>query len=223
MRGALGVAVVLALGAGFEQLLVGVLDGGGLTGADRPVLWFLAAHRRPWSISTAQVITDLGSPLGAGVTGLVVGVVLALLWRSWLPLLVVALGWGGIVMINTVVKDLVGRDRPPSATAVLGEHGFSFPSGHTTATTVVWLLSAWLLDRWVVDRRLLGRVAVWSGAVLMIISVGVTRVYLGVHFLSDVLAGWVLGLAWALTIVLVTTRWAGEAAQGAGRRSTGAG
>ena len=202
----LGVATVLALGVGFGELLDNVLDGEGIAVADRPVVRFLAAHRQPWSTAAARVISDMGSPVGAAVTVVVVGVVLAWVRRSWLPLGVLALGAGGIGVINMTVKRLVSRDRPPLATAVLGEQGFSFPSGHTVGTTVVWLLSAWMVGHWVIGRRAV-QVAVWIGALLIIVAVGSTRVYLGVHFPSDVLAGWALGAAWAVTIALVVTVW----------------
>ncbi|MGH3811693.1 MAG: phosphatase PAP2 family protein [Pseudonocardiaceae bacterium] len=212
----LGVAAVLALGVGFGELLDNVLDGEGIAVADRPVVQFLAAHRQPWATTAARVITDMGSPVGVAVTAVVVGVVLAWVRRSWLPLLVFTLGAGGIGVINMTVKQLVNRDRPPLATAVLGEQGFSFPSGHAVGTTVVWLLSAWMVGRWVIGHwvighRVIGRrtvqVAVWTGALLMIVAVGVTRVYLGVHVPSDVLAGWALGAAWAVTIALVVNVW----------------
>jgi undecaprenyl-diphosphatase len=228
---------VLALGVGFGQMLDSVLERDGITVVDRPVLHFLATHRQPWSTTAADVITDIGSPLGAAVTGLLVGVVLAALRRSWLPLLIILLGGAGIAVINTAVKRLVGRTRPPQLTAVVGEHGYSFPSGHTTGTTVVWLLSAWMLGHWVLGRGA-GRVVAWAGALSMVVAVGLTRMYLGVHFLSDVLAGWALGAAWAVTIALVATVWeqapprlrqispSRRAAQGTprgGGRSTGAG
>ncbi|MCA1836352.1 MAG: phosphatase PAP2 family protein [Actinobacteria bacterium] len=201
-----GAAAVLALGVAFEQMLDSVLESDGVTTIDRPVLHFLATHRQPWSITVAQVITDIGSPLGVAVTGLLVGLVLAVLRRSWLPLLIAVLGGAGIAVINTTVKRLVSRSRPPQLTAVLGEHGFSFPSGHTTGTTAVWLLLAWMIGHWVIGRRA-GRVMVWTGALLMVAAVGLTRIYLGVHFLSDVLAGWALGAAWAVTVALVATVW----------------
>jgi membrane-associated phospholipid phosphatase len=202
----LGVAVVLALGVGFGELLDNVLEGEGIVVADRPVVRFLAAHRQPWSIAAARVITDIGSPVGVAVTAVVVGVALAWVRRSWLPLLVFALGAGGIGVINMTVKRLIGRGRPPLATAVLSEQGFSFPSGHTVGTTVVWLLLAWMIGHWVTSRRAI-QGAVWTGALLMIMAVGATRVYLGVHFPSDVLAGWALGAAWAVTIALVVNVW----------------
>jgi undecaprenyl-diphosphatase len=197
----LGVVAVLVLDLSFGQLLDNVLEGDGIAVLDRPVVRFLAAHRQPWSIIVARVITDVGSPVGAAVTAVVVGAALAWIRRSWLPLLVIVLGASGIGIINMAVKRLVSRSRPPLVTAVLGEPGFSFPSGHTAGTTVVWLLSAWMIGRQV------GRVAVWTGTLLMIIAVGVSRVYLGVHFPSDVLAGWALGAAWALTVALVVNVW----------------
>jgi membrane-associated phospholipid phosphatase len=202
----LGVVAMLVLGVGFGQLLDSVLESDGVTVADRPVLSFLAAHREPWSITAARVITDVGSPMGAAVTALVMGVGVSWLRRSWLPLLVMILGGAGIAVINTVLKRLVSRHRPPPVTAVVGEQGFSFPSGHTTGTTVVWLLSAWMMGRWVIGPRA-GRIMVWIGALLMIVTVGVTRVFLGVHFPSDVLAGWALGAAWAVSTALAVTVW----------------
>jgi membrane-associated phospholipid phosphatase len=202
----LGLATVLALGLGFGQLLDSVVESDGITVADRPVLRFLAAHRQPWWTTAATVITNVGSPIGTAVTGIAVGMVLAWLRRSWLPLLIIILGGGGIAVINTVVKRSVSRTRPPEITAVLGAHGFSFPSGHTTGTTVVWLLSAWMIGHWVIGRRA-ARITLWAGALLMISAVGVTRVYLGVHFPSDVMAGWALGAAWTVIIALVVKVW----------------
>ncbi len=202
----LGLATVLALGVGFGQLLDSVVESDGITAADRPVLGLLAAHRQPWWTTAATVITDMGSPVGAAVTGVAVGVVMAWLRRSWLPLVIIILGGAGIAVINTTVKELVSRSRPPQNTAVLGAHGFSFPSGHTTGTTVVWLLSAWMIGHWMIGRRI-ARIILWTGALLMIGAVGVTRVYLGVHFPSDVMAGWALGAAWTVIIALVVKVW----------------
>jgi membrane-associated phospholipid phosphatase len=202
----LGLAAVLALGVGFGQLLDSVVESDGITVADRPVVGFFAAHRQSWWTTAATVITGVGSPVGTAVTGVAVGMVLAWLRRSWLPLLIIILGGAGITVINTAVKSAVSRTRPPLITAVLGAHGYSFPSGHTTGTTVVWLLSAWMIGHWVISGRV-ARVAVWAGALLMIGAVGVTRVYLGVHFPSDVMAGWALGAAWAVIIALVVKVW----------------
>lgn len=202
----LGAGMVLALGLSFGQLLENVLESDGIAVADRPVLGFLATHREPWLVSTMQVVSDVGSPVGVAITATAVGAALAWSRRSWLPLLALGLGVAGIGVINLTVKWVVSRGRPPVAMAVLGEDGYSFPSGHTTGTTVVWLLVAWMVSRWVVHSPT-SRDVVWIGALLMIVAVGVSRVYLGVHFPSDVMAGWTLGAAWAVTIALVVNVW----------------
>ena len=202
----LGVGMVLALGLSFRQLLDNVLESDGIAVADRPVLRFLAAHREPWLVTTMQLISDVGSPIGVSIMAIVVGVTVAWVRRSWLPLLVAGFGAAGIGMINLTVKWLVSRSRPPVAIAVLGEDGYSFPSGHTIGTTAVWLLSAWMASRWVI-RGHTSRDLLWIGALIMIIAVGISRVYLGVHFPSDVMAGWTLGAAWVVMIALVVSVW----------------
>jgi membrane-associated phospholipid phosphatase len=202
----LGVGMVLALGLSFRQLLDNVLERDGIAVADRPVLRLLAAHREPWLVTTMQVISDVGSPVAVGIMATVVGVTVAWVRRSWLPLLVAGFGAAGIGMINLTVKGLVSRGRPPAAIAVLGEDGYSFPSGHTIGTTAVWLLSAWMVNRWVI-RGHTSRDLLWIGTVIVIIAVGISRVYLGVHFTSDVMAGWTLGATWAVMIALVVGVW----------------
>ena len=202
----LGVGMVLALGLSFRQLLDNVLESDGIAVVDRPVLRFLATHREPWLVTTMQVISDVGSPVGVGILATVVGVTLAWVGRSWLPLLIAGFGVAGIGMINLTVKGLVSRSRPPVAIAVLGEDGYSFPSGHTIGTTVVWLLSAWMVNRWVI-RGQISRDLLWIGTLSVVVAVGISRVYLGVHFPSDVMAGWTLGAAWVVMIALVVSVW----------------
>ena len=202
----LGVGMVLALGLSFRQLLDNVLESDGIAVADRPVLRFLATHREPWLVTTMQVISDVGSPVGVGILATVVGVTVAWVRRSWLPLLIAGFGAAGIGMINLTVKGLVSRNRPPVAIAVLGEDGYSFPSGHTTGTTVVWLLSAWMVSRWVI-RGQTSRDLLWIGTLFVIVAVGISRLYLGVHFPSDVMAGWTLGAVWVVMIALVVSIW----------------
>ncbi len=71
---------------------------------------------------------------------------------------------------------------------MVSEDGFSFPSGHATGTAAVALMCAWMLSRWVITSWA-ARVAAWSVAVAVTGAVGFSRVYLGVHYVSDVLAG----------------------------------
>ncbi|THA68669.1 phosphatase PAP2 family protein [Streptomyces sp. A0958] len=121
-------------------------------------------------------------------------------WRlaAWSAVTAVAGGLTGLL-----VKTVVERARPSLADPVARAPGFSFPSGHAmTATTSFAVLLLVLLP--LVPRR--GRALCWGVAVLSVLGVGFTRVALGVHWFSDVVGGWLLGLA-----VVASTGWAFEA------------
>jgi len=121
-------------------------------------------------------------------------------WRlaAWSAVTAVAGGLTGLL-----VKVVVERARPSLEYPVARAPGFSFPSGHAmTATTTFAVLLLVLLP--LVPRR--GRVVCWAVAGLSVLGVGFTRVALGVHWFSDVVGGWLLGLA-----VVASTAWAFEA------------
>jgi len=144
----------------------------------------------------ARVVTTVASPVGLVLTLLlVIGVNR---WRrgNWQPALAAAVTWGGIVLVETSVKGWVARPRPSLRLAVdhVPAHGFSFPSGHTSQSTAVYGLLAVLLWRHFAEK--VRRTIIVLVAVLAISAVGFSRLYLGVHWFSDVLAGWLLGLSW---------------------------
>jgi undecaprenyl-diphosphatase len=115
--------------------------------------------------------------------------------------LLIALAFVGAEILNVLLKLAFHRPRPELAFVHL--ETYSFPSGHATAASAVYTLVAWLvvcrLTRW------RPRFAVLFGAALVIATVDFTRLYLGVHYLSDVLAGTAAGLAWALAAIIVAT------------------
>jgi undecaprenyl-diphosphatase len=169
----------------------------------------VAAPRGPWWLTvTARDLTALGGvPVLVLVTVGVCGF-LALV-RRWRSLALVLASTLGGVALNGLLKRLFSRPRPsvvPHLTEVLSE---SFPSGHAMLSAIVYLtlgaLLAQLTERTRLKRYVLGC------AVLLPLLVGLTRVYLGVHYPTDVLGGWMAGLAWALFVAVV--------AQAAKRRS----
>jgi undecaprenyl-diphosphatase len=114
-------------------------------------------------------------------------------------LCIVASAGGGI--LSVALKQLFARGRPDVVPHLITVESLSFPSGHSMATAVMYLTLGALLARFAVRRR--SRIYVVGLALTITLLVGITRVYLGVHYPSDVLAGWAAGLTWALVCWLV--------------------
>jgi undecaprenyl-diphosphatase len=201
-----GLAVVVALAVGFTEVLDDVLEGDGIAGIDQPAVQWLATHRDLWLTTMMRAITGAG---GAAVLAAVaVAACAAASWRSrsWSPVVFGLAGGAGITLVLFTAKALVVRDRPPIPFAVVGAEGFSFPSGHAAGAAVGVGLPAWMLTRWLI-LWWTGRVVVWTVAIGVAAAMGFSRVYLGVHYVSDVLAGWLLGAAWAGAVMVVGSWW----------------
>lgn len=198
-----GLIAVMVLAVGFTALLDDALEGDGIAQFDEPAVAWLATHREGWLNATLTLVTHLGDPPAQTIWLIVVCTLCAWRSRSWLPVILGLVGGIGISVILVTAKTLVGRQRPELPFALVDSHGFSFPSGHAAGAAAVGLLCAWMLSRWVVHRWA-GQVAVWAMTITAIIMIGFSRLYLGVHFVTDVLAGWLLGTAWTATAILVT-------------------
>jgi undecaprenyl-diphosphatase len=109
-------------------------------------------------------------------------------------LVLVASTGGGLLSLG--LKELFARSRPDVVPHLVTVEGLSFPSGHSMAATVIYLTLGALLARFAVRRRI--RVYVIGVSLGLTVLIGITRVCLGVHYPTDVLAGWAGGLAWAL-------------------------
>jgi len=129
--------------------------------------------------------------------------------RSRLAAFVAVTNLGGAVL-NEVVKALVHRARPVVADPIAHAAGLSFPSGHSQSAVVAY--SVLLLLFWSGMRRAWRRVAVVA-AVLLVVGIGLSRVALSVHYVSDVLAGYTLGAAWVLVMTAVFRAWRRESGE----------
>ncbi len=216
---AVSVAVVMFVGITVGLLLDLLVDdvrrGESVAGVDRPMLTFLAAHREGWLTAAMRTVTTLGSPVGVTLT---VAAGVGLLWlRNRRPSywVIAGLALGGAGLIETVTKDVVDRSRPPVGLRVteVSADGFSFPSGHATLAAAAYGVLAVLVVRQ--HGHLLTRLAVWTVAVAGSATLGFSRLYLGVHWLTDVLAGWLLAAAW-LTLLFTGLRLLGPAPRGRG-------
>ena len=196
----IGGVVVVAATALAGEVYDEVADSQGVAAFDQPVLDAAVATRTPARDLWVTRFTDLGGTVGMPVIALVVVVVLTLTRRSWLPVVLMVAAAAGSLAMTVLGKDLVGRARPPAALAVPPlETSPSFPSGHTLNATVVLGVIAYLLVLGLRRRR--ARLAVGVVLALLVVAMGLSRVWLGHHWLTDVLAGWLLGLAWLGTVV----------------------
>ena len=160
----------------------------------------------PGLLSAARVLTRLGDPVGITVAS-VVGVLLLLAAGRRRAALFVLVARVGSLVLSQGTKTVVDRARPVFDEPVATAFGASFPSGHALGGTVFWLTTALVLLPRV--RPGLRRPLLAVAAVVPLV-VGATRVLLGVHYLSDVVAGTVLGVAWTAVCASVFALWRAE-------------
>lgn len=172
--------------------------------------WAVRSLRKPddlktpigprWLAEAGRDLTALGS---AAVLGLLTATVAGYLWlrrmygAMWF-LLAAVIG-GQLVM--TLLKNVFDRPRPDIVPHLAGVQSSSFPSGHSMLAATVYLTLGALLGRFLPEPRLKAYILIV--ALVLTGLVGISRVFMGVHYPSDVLAGWVAGLAWAIFCWLV--------------------
>lgn len=156
----------------------------------------------PWLEETMVEITALGGyPILVVMVGIVVGYLLVT--RMFGPALFVLVSVLSGTIVGHVLKLVYDRPRPDIVDHLVTIHTPSFPSGHATMSAVVYLTLATLIMRLVDSTAVRGYVL--TVAILLTLAIGISRVYLGVHWPSDVAAGWALGVAWASLAWLVVT------------------
>jgi undecaprenyl-diphosphatase len=148
-----------------------------------------------WVPSFIRDVTSLGSAaVLVMMTVMILGYLLLSGQRRIALLIAVAIGGGEVV--NTVLKNAFDRARPDATLHLVGVHSTSFPSGHAMAASIFYLTMGVILARTAKRRR--EKTYFISWAIFLTLLVAFSRVYLGVHYPTDVLAGWAAGTAWAL-------------------------
>lgn len=183
---------------------------------DRHILMALRAAGDPsapigpaWLGQSAIDITGLGSPTLITIVTVISVAYLALVARYWLSLLVgVSVGLGAI--LETSLKLAFDRGRPDIVPHLVPVHSLSFPSGHAMLSAFTYLTLGALLAR--AEGRPRVRLFILLVSLTVTLLIGASRVYLGVHWPTDVLAGWTVGAAWALLTwmlaEILSARWA---------------
>lgn len=157
---------------------------------DRAAYWLIVQHlRTPWLTPVMESFSALATP----VSMLVVLVVVAAFAPGKRPGWCCAVNLGLVVLINQVLKFIIQRPRPDGF-RLATVSGFSFPSGHSMAAMAFFGLLAWLVWRYEKDHR--QRALLVAAFALVIVMIGVSRIYLGVHYASDVIGGFCLSVIW---------------------------
>jgi membrane-associated phospholipid phosphatase len=197
-----GAALFTALLVASADVYDAVADADGVSGLDQPTLDLAISLRTPASAAWVTAITNLGDTVPMVVFGLLLTGVMFWRWHRRSILMLMGIAASGSLIFTAVGKTVVGRNRPPFQEAVPPfEYAPSFPSGHTLNSTVVALMLAYLAA-WLA-RRLWVRILCPLAAVIWAGSIGLSRVFLGHHWLTDVIFGWLFGLAWLALIITV--------------------
>src|SRR5262249_32062324 len=201
----LGLVVAGALVWTFLELSFEVVTGSPVVGTDVRVINLVSTLRTAPLDQGIYLITFLGSG-GAIVALTVVAALVALIAGRPRDAVVLVLAVVAGALFFELVKLLVQRPRPPLEDARIVQGGFSFPRRHSTLAATCYGTVAYLLIR--VARYDGGKVLVGVGAALLVVAIGVSRIYLGVHYPSDVLAGWAAGALWVVLVILAEQVWA---------------
>ena len=191
------VAALTLLGVTTED----VTQHNGLSTSDPAHLRFFVDHRPDALVQVAKDVTNLGSAPILAVLALLSAA--ALWWRGERVAVAIAPGaaLGIAACVAAVAKEVVGRTRPPLGIRLLAETEPSFPSGHATDSAAFYVALGLVLAMFVF-RRPLARAATVVAGVLTTFVVGLTRLVLGVHWPTDVLAGWSIGVLVALAVAI---------------------
>ncbi|MEO7085757.1 MAG: phosphatase PAP2 family protein [Gemmatimonadaceae bacterium] len=189
----IGLALTAAAIWLFSALLDAVLDDKTVVHWDIAADAAIHAHTTAAGLRAVNVVTQLGSPPAMTLLGIIVA---AVLWKQGHKTILI--GWSaafvGGALLNLVLKDAVHRHRPEFATAYLHDGSYSFPSGHAMGSLIGY---AMLVCVAVVLRHPAQRMkrVWWTLAAAAILVIGMSRLYLGVHYPSDIAGGWAAGVA----------------------------
>lgn len=198
---AVGAALVVGFSWAGGEVYESVVEHDALAALDRPVLDYAITLRTPSADAAVTLFTEVGGTVITPIIAVVAMIVLAVWTRHWLPLVLIPAALIGALLVTLFGKQITGRARPPLDLAVPPyEQSPSFPSGHTLNATVlagivVYLICLQMHHAWV------RTIAIGIGG-LYVLAIGLSRVFLGHHWLTDVVAAWFLGGAW-LTIVVM--------------------
>jgi undecaprenyl-diphosphatase len=164
---------------------------------DSAILLAVVKRRAPWLTVAAVDVTALGSTTLVVLFSAFTLLVLLVL-RDRMGALQLLAASAGASILTIVTKDMIERIRPAEAQQLVVVSGFSYPSGHSVSASALYLTIAIIAGRYV--QHASARAAIFLAVSAVLIMIGASRVYLGVHYATDVVSGISLGAAWALVL-----------------------
>lgn len=198
--------MVVAMTALAGEVYEATAEADGIALLDQPLLDWVLSVRTPTLDSVIAFYSNTGGPVLQPIITAAVVIFLSWRWRSRTPVVLTVIAVAGSLLLTVIGKELVGRARPPIEAAIPPlEHSPSFPSGHTLNAIVIAGIVCYLMLHWFRTR---GVRTLW--VILMAVyavTMGLSRVYLGHHWLTDVVVGWLIGLAWIAVVITLHRLW----------------
>lgn len=195
------IAFVLCIGFGIAfGYIASAIGNESIASFDTAVIAFVQGLETPWLTSIMKVFTWIGSGYVVASIALIGFIVLyfVLHYRQQAFLLIVVIA--GSVIFNSVLKNYFKRERP-EIHRILDANGFSFPSGHSMMAFALYAILAYIAWRNV--RTMTSRVVLLLFTAFMIIIIGASRIYLGVHYPSDIVGGFAVSALWVTIAITV--------------------
>jgi undecaprenyl-diphosphatase len=166
--------------------------------ADLATLQFLQQFSSPRLTLLAEFFSAMGSEV---VLVICVGLLVVFFWqRRWGAAVSLILVVAGAQVLNNILKDAFQRERPTPVTGFISAQQFSFPSGHAMVAAAFYLFLAYMA--WRLLRVNWQRGLMVASLVLLLLLIGLSRLYLEAHYLTDVIAGFIAGVLWAESVIL---------------------
>lgn len=180
----------------FTKLTSDLLEKKNFNTIDEPILLFIGSHiRTPILNGTAVDITALGSPALIGLFT-IIGLVTLFVKNDRIGAAFLSLNVIGATLWMAILKNLIARERPNIIPRLIEVTDHSYPSGHSLVSTATYLSIAFLLSRHIKSKKLIFSVLAFTALVVFLIAF--SRLYLGVHYPSDVFSGILFGTSWVL-------------------------
>ena len=182
----------------FFLILEGINEQDIIYKFDTGIISFIVSHRTNFLSNFFLAFTQLGGIKVIVILTILIsfGFIIKHKW-SYLVLVLSDLAFGSLLVI--IIKNIVHRARPPFVDAIAFESSYSFPSAHSFISMTFYGLIVYLLIRKTKD--LLLRILILISGILLILLIGISRIYLGVHWTSDVMAGYISGIVWLILVI----------------------